>query len=76
MDVAPLFQPDVPGRANMGKLCDLFSAQAWRSPAQAGRQSDLSGRKMRSALAQKIGKGQPPFVLIHSKSEFDRCSRL
>jgi hypothetical protein len=51
MDVAPLFQPDVPGSTHIGKLRDLFSAQAWRSPAQAGRQSYISGRKMRPLLA-------------------------
>jgi hypothetical protein len=67
MDVAPLLQPDVPGHTDIGKLCDLLSAQAWRSPAQAGWQSDISRRKMRSLLAQKIGEGQPPLVLIHRK---------
>jgi hypothetical protein len=51
MDIASLFQPDVPGRANIGKLGDLFAAQAWSSPAQTGRQSNISGRQMRSLFA-------------------------
>jgi len=45
VDLAPLFQPDIPGGADIGKLGDLFTAQSRSPPATACGQPDLSRRQ-------------------------------
>ncbi len=41
VDIAPLFQPDIPGDADIGKLCDPFTAQSRSPPVTACRQATL-----------------------------------
>jgi hypothetical protein len=51
MDIAPLFQPDISGDTDMGKLCDLFPAQSSSPPVTACWQRYISWRQAEAPLA-------------------------
>ena len=52
-DVAALFQPCVPGRADAGDHRDFLAPKARRAPAQAGRQADIGRIEALAPRAQE-----------------------
>jgi hypothetical protein len=53
-DVPALFEPGVPGEANAGEVCDLFSAQAGRPAAGTAREADTRRRDAGPATLEEV----------------------
>ena len=51
MHITTLLQLDIPGGADIGKLCDLLTPQPWRPLADTRWQSYISGGKVRAPRA-------------------------